>query len=696
MLEHFFQPESVAVVGASRKEGTVGNDIFKNMLANGFQGKVFGINPSGGELMGQTLYPSLTAIGEKIDLAIIVIPAKFIPATMKECAQLGIDAVIIISAGFKEVGPEGAALEREVAQIAQEAGIRVVGPNCLGLVVPKIGLSASFAPGMPRAGNIAMMSQSGALATAVLDWAFAQGMGFSKFVSFGNAMDVGVIDLLKAWGEDEDTKVILAYLEGIKNGQEFMKVAQEVARKKPLIVVKSGTTAAGARAVSSHTGSLAGAEQAYDAAFHQSGVLRALSVDQLYDFARAFSALPMPKGRNIVLITNAGGPGIMATDAAEKLGMKMATLNKETVDTLRTKLPAACNFYNPVDVLGDAPPERYEFAAETLLGDANVEGIVFLVTPQTVTDITGTAQAIAEVANKSDLPVIGCMMGEQEMRKGWQVLNENCVPSYGFPERAVAALHAMVEYKEWLERPADTMPQFEVDREKVKQVFERSRKDDRLNLGEMEAREVVAAYGFRIPQGGLACSAEEAAEMAEKIGYPLVMKIASPDILHKSDIGGVKVGIKNRAEVIETYSTMVERARKYMPTADIWGCAVQEMVTTGKEVILGMSRDPQFGPLIMFGLGGIYVEVLKDVVFRVAPFGKQEAHDMIREIRAFPLLAGARGEKPADLEAIEEALLRLVQLVTDFPEIVEMDINPLKVGEGGQGAVAIDARITIA
>lgn len=696
MLDHFFNPKSVAVVGASTKEGSVGNDIFQNMISFGYKGEVYGINPKGTELMGRPLYPSLSAVGKPIDLAIIVIPAKFVAATLKECGELGIDSVIIISAGFKETGPEGTQLEKEAAQIAQQYGIRIVGPNCLGLVVPKFGLNASFAPGMPLNGNIAMMSQSGALATAVLDWAFAQGMGFSKFVSFGNAMDVGVNDLLQAWAEDEDTHVIVAYLEGVKNGQEFMKIAREVARKKPLIVVKSGSTAAGARAVSSHTGSLAGAEQAYDAAFRQSGVLRALSVDQLYDFASAFSGLALPAGRNIALITNAGGPGIMATDAVEKVGLKMATLDKETVATLRTKLPPASNFYNPVDVLGDAPPERYAFAAETLLQDANVQSILFLVTPQTVTDIEGTAHAIAAVSKKANIPIIGCMMGEQEMRKGWAVLREADVPSYGFPERAVSALHAMIRYKEWLEQPDDAITSFEVDREKVAGIFAEARKLNRLNLGELEAREVVTAYGFRVPKGGLCRTADEAAEMATSIGFPVVMKIASPDILHKSDIGGVRVGLKNRDEVLDVFENMTTSARKYMPDADIWGVSVQEMVTQGKEVILGMNRDPQFGPLVMFGLGGIYVEVLKDVAFRIAPFGEMEANAMIKEIRGWPLIAGVRGERPADIPAIVESLLRLSQLVTDFPEIVEMDINPLKVAETGFGAIAIDARITIA
>ena len=705
MLDHFFNPKSVAVVGASRDEGSVGNSIFRNMVSYGFQGEVYGVNRKGGELFGRQLYPNLAAIGKPIDLAIVAVPARVVPTVMEECGQAGVDSVIIISAGFKETGGEGAQLEREVVKIARNYSIRIVGPNCLGIVVPAIGFNGSFAPGMPKAGKVALMSQSGALATAVMDWALAQGLGFSKFVSFGNAADIGLNELLRALAEDEETNVILAYMEGIKDGPEFMKVAYEVTQRKPLVVVKSGSTSTGARAVSSHTGSLAGAEQAYDAAFRQCGVVRVSSVEQLYDYAMAFAALPLPKGRSIAFITNAGGPGIMATDAAERLGLRLAGFDKATIDQLRTQLPPASNFYNPVDVLGDAPPERFEFAAETLLKDPAVHSMVALTTPQAMTKIQETAQAIARVAAHSPIPIVGCLMGGQEMGKGAEVLKAAGVPNYGFPERAVAALAAMTDYCEWREKPADSTPRFEVDRDKVSEVIARNRNGQaaaqgraqgRIDLGELEAREIISAYGFRVPQGGLARNPEEAAALAERLGFPVVMKIASPDILHKSDIGGVRVGLTSREQVIDTYELMTMRARRYMPEADIRGVSVQEMVTQGKEVILGMSRDSQFGPLVMFGLGGIYVEVLKDVVFRVAPFGQREAHEMVQEIRAYPLLAGVRGERPTDVRAIEEALLRLAQLVGDFPEISEMDINPLKVGEAGAGAVAIDARISIA
>jgi acetyltransferase len=696
MFEHFFAPKSVAVVGASHQAGSVGNSIFRNMVSYGFQGEVYGINPKGGELYGHSLFSSMSEVGKPIDLAVIAIPAKLVIGIIEECGRLGIDSVVIISAGFKETGGDGARLERQLAETAKAAGIRIIGPNCLGIVVPGIGMNASFAAGMPKAGKVSLMSQSGALATAILDWSYDKELGFGKFVSFGNAVDVGVTDLLRAWEDDEESKVILAYLEGVKNGPEFIQVARQVTAKKPIIVVKSGSTAAGAKAVSSHTGSLAGAEQAYDAAFRQCGVMRVSSMEFLYDYAMAFATLPLPKGRNLAIITNAGGPGIMTTDAAERAGLTMATLDKKTVDLLRTQLPPASNFYNPVDVLGDAPPERYEFAAETVLQDAAVQNIIALVTPQAMTAIEATAEVIKKVAQRAHLPVIGCLMGGQDMRKGQDVLEKAGIPSFEFPERAVASLSALCDYKEWREKPADEIPQFEVDRVKVTDVFNAARMEGRLYLGELEARQVLEAYGFPIPKGGLATTPEEAASLAAELGFPVVMKIASPDIVHKSDIGGVRVGISSRDQVLDVFELMVMRARRYMPEAEIKGVNVQQMVSQGKEVILGMNRDPQFGPLVMFGLGGIYVEVMKDVVFRVAPFGKTEAHNMIREIRGFPLLAGVRGERPSDIAAIEESLLRLSQLVSDFPEIVEMDINPLKAGEAGSGAVAIDARITIA
>jgi len=697
MLDHFFNPNSVAVVGASHDPVKVGHAVFRNMISFGFKGVVYPINPNAENLLGHKCYPSVTQIPGDVDLAVIVVPAKFVAGVMRECAAKRIDSVIVISAGFKEAGPEGAELEREVGAIARENGIRVLGPNCLGLVVPAVGVNASFAPGMPSPGNVSLMSQSGALATAILDWALDQGIGFSKFVSFGNGLDIDTLDLLRAWQDDKDTSVIVAYVEGLRDGSEFMRIAREVTAVKPIIVLKSGGTAAGARAVSSHTGSLAGSEQAYEAAFLQTGVIRAGSVGDLFDYALAFAYQPLPEGPGTAVVTNAGGPGIMATDACERSGiLHLSAPDKSTVDRLREKLPPAANFYNPIDVLGDANAERYRFAMETVLADPNVNAVVALLAPQAMTQVEQTAQAIYEAAKESPKPVLACMMGGQKMRAGEHFLDAHRIPSYAYPEQAVGALARMARYRERLSEPEPELVHFEVDAQKVRQVFAAVRAESRVNLGEVEAREVLSAYGFRVPEAQLARSADEAVQIAEGIGYPVVMKISSPDILHKSDIGAVRVGIADPVQVADTFDLIMLRTQRYMPNAQLRGVLVQEMIRGGKEVILGVSRDPQFGPLIMFGLGGIYVEVLKDVSFRVAPLDRRHATQMIHEIRGAPLLGGVRGERPADTDAIIDGLLRVSQLTLDFPEIVEMDINPLAALEPGRGVVAIDSRITIA
>lgn len=484
-------------------------------------------------------------------------------------------------------------------------------------------------------------------------------------------------------------------MEGLPDGQRFMKVARRVTKKTPVIAVKSGKTAAGSRAVSSHTGSLAGSEKAYDAAFKQSGVLRANSVEELFDYSVAFAFQPLLKGENIAVVTNAGGPGIMATDALESSGLHLAALDKATIELLRGKLPAAANIYNPIDVLGDALSDRYALAIDAALQDPNVNGVLVVLTPQVRTEIEKTAQIAGEIAAKYDKPVFGVFMGEAKVRAGAKVLNAHGVPNYSFPERAVGALRAMLEHYRWLQRPELQVKTFDVDKAKVRELFDRAKAENRLALGDAEARDIMSAYGIRIPRSDLAKTPAEAVEMARSIGYPVVMKIASPDILHKSDIGGVRVNVRDDDQVRDTFDILVYRAQRFMPDAQIWGVLVQEMVSKGHEVIIGVNRDPQFGPLLMFGLGGIYVEVLKDVTFRVPPISEQEAREMISEIRSYQLLRGVRGQKPSDLDAITDCLLRVAQLVTDFPEIAEMDINPLMVNEAGQGAVAVDMRFIL-
>lgn len=695
MLDMFSNPRAVAVIGASRDPSKLGYAILSNIIQYGFSGDVYPINPKADEILGLACYPSVLDVEGPIDLAVIVVPHQFVARTLQECGQKAIKGAIIISAGFREAGLDGVRRERELSAIAKEYGIRLIGPNCLGVIDTHGPLNASFAAGMPPTGEIAFMSQSGALCTAILDWALAKNIGFSRFVSLGNKVDIDEVDLLEAWEQDPHTKVILLYTEGLTDGQRFIEVARRVTKNTPVVAIKSGTTSAGSRAVSSHTGSLAGSEQAYRAAFSQAGVMRAESIEEMFDFSLAFSYQPLLKGDRVAIVTNAGGPGIMATDALERAGLQMASLSSETIATLQTGLPAASNIYNPVDVLGDALADRYGLALEAIVKDDDVHGVMVILTPQVMTQIEETAEVVGQIAAQYDKPVVGCFMGEAKVGIGIGVLNRYRVPNYAFPERAANALRAMVDYNCWRETPPMQMPVFEVDKEQVRNLFDRIRDEGRLSIGDAEARQVMEAYGLPVPQSRLASTAEEAVRFAEEIGFPVVLKIASPDILHKTDIGGIKLDVRTPADVRDAFDLLTYRAMRYMPDAELWGCQVQEMVGGGREVILGMNRDPQFGPLMMFGLGGIYVEALKDVTFRIAPFSRDEARAMLTEIRAVNLLRGVRGEPPADLEAIENVLLRLSQLVIDFPEIVEMDINPLIVFEKGRGAISVDMRLVL-
>lgn len=695
MLEAFFAPRSVAVIGASATPGKMGYILMDNIIRGGYQGNLYPINPKGGEILGRPAYPSIKDVPDEVDLAVIVVPAAAIPDVVEECGQKGVKALLIISAGFRETGPEGARREREVVARAQKYGMRILGPNVLGLIDTISRLNATFATTMARPGEIAFLSQSGALGSAILDWSQEEAIGFSHFVSLGNRADVNEIDLLEAWADDPHSKVILAYLEGIADGEAFMRVARQVTRKKPVIAIKSGTTAAGTRAISSHTGSLAGSERAYEAAFSQTGIIRAESVQDLFDFAEIFAYQPMLRGNRIAIVTNAGGPGILATDMCERAGLTLAQFAKETIEAMAPHLPPTANLYNPVDVIGDAQSDRYRVALNAVMRDPGVDGVVVLLTPQAMTDVEAIAQTVVDIARAYDKPVVSSFIGGEVVEPAVRLLQENRIPTYPFPERAVLALGAMERYRRWLERPPQRLVHFQVRKEQVQEVFDNARKEGRLSLGEVEARQVAEAYGLRLPKAQLARSPDEAVRLAAEIGYPVVMKIASPDILHKSDIGAVKVGLNNSTDVRDAYELIEYRARRHHPDADIWGILVQQMVSGGREVIIGMSRDPQFGPMLMFGLGGIYVEVLKDVVFRIAPIDRTEAREMVESIRSFPLLKGVRGQAPADVDAIVETILRVSQLVTDFPEIVEMDVNPLIVHEVGQGAVVLDARIIL-
>jgi acetate---CoA ligase (ADP-forming) len=695
-LEKFFNPSSVAIVGASQTPGKVGYEILINMIKAGYPGKIFPVNNKAKVMEGLVCYPDLQSIGQTPELVVIVVPATVVPTVMQECAKIGVKSVVVITAGFKEVGPEGKALEQQVVQIAKQNGIRVIGPNCLGVISPADKLNASFGGDLPQSGVIGYISQSGALLAAILDSANTMGIGFNKLASIGNKADVDELDLLKAFGADPGVKVIAGYLENIGEGNEFLREAERVSLKKPILLMKSGGTEAGAKAASSHTGSLAGSETAYECMFDRAGIIRCLSIKTQFDFARTLVSQPLPAGRRVAIITNAGGPGIMAADAIERNKLEFAKLTDETIATLKTKLPASSNFYNPVDILGDALADRYEFAIEKVLDDPGVDAALILLTPQAMTESTKTAQAVIRILRKkTQKTVMCCFLGGGLVAEAVDLLRKENIPYYDSPETAILTLRVMADYVRWRSRPKRVVKLFAVNRRKAENIIERNLRMDTTELSEADSKEILEAYGFVTPQGAIATTSEQAASIAEQIGYPIVMKIWSPDLTHKSDLGGVVLGLESKREVMDAFDLMMYRIPKKAPNAKIMGVLVQEMCRRGREVVIGMNRDPHFGPMIMFGMGGTMVEVLKDVAFYLAPLTAGEAKQMLMNTKTYKLLKGFRGEEGVDIEAIAESLQRISQLVTEFPQIQELDINPYIVGAAGTAPVAVDARMRI-
>lgn len=695
-LESFFYPRSVAIVGASRQEGKVGYEILNNLVRDGFEGEVFPVNPKVDEILGIKSYPDLASIGKSPDLAIIILPAKIVPTIMEQCSAAGVKAVVIITAGFKEVGEEGRMLENEILRIAKQGGMRIIGPNCLGLINTTHKLNASFGGNIPEVGSTGYFSQSGALLTAILDSAKACGLGFSKLVSIGNKVDMDELDIMRALGNDPETKVIAGYLESITDGNEFAREAEVISQEKPILLIKSGGTGAGAAAASSHTGSLAGSEKAYECMFARAGIIRCDSVKMQFDYAQAFANQPLPKGTRVAVITNAGGPGIMAADAIERKGLIFATLTDETVKKLGDYLPAAANVHNPIDVLGDALAEPYDFAVAAALADDNVDAILVLLTPQAMTESGKTAKAMVENSKRyPDKPIFGCFMGADKVKEGIDILRKGKIPAFDSAEAAVSTIKAMCDYVRWKQRPKRVVKLYSVNRHKVENIIDRHLRQGLREVGESESKEILEAYGFKTPKGSVATTPEQAVSIAQQIGFPVVMKIWSPDIVHKSDVGGVKIGINNPREVEDAFDLMMYRIPQKAPEAKILGVLVQQMCSKGKEVILGMHRDPDFGPLMMFGMGGTMVEVLQDVAFYLAPLTHDEAKQMLKATRTFKMLQGVRGEAGVDIDSIAEGLQRLSQLVTEFPSIQEMDINPYVVGRPGSIPIAVDARISV-
>jgi acetyltransferase len=696
LLETLFKPNSIAVVGASREPGKVGYEVLKNILNSGYKGRVYPVNPNVDELLGIKCYRTLTEIPDEVDLGVVAVPAMIVPKIAEEAGLKNVKVLAIISAGFRETGSEGARRENEVMKICRNYGIRVLGPNCLGIIDMYTPLNASFAPATPNRGNITFISQSGALGTAVLDWASEEQIGFSKFISLGNRADIDETDLILAAADDENTKVILLYVEGLANGRKFIDALEKVTLKKPVIVLKSGITEAGLRAVSSHTGTMAGSDAAFTAASEKAGVIRVNDTEALFDLAEAFSSQPAINGPNIVIVTNAGGPGILATDACGRFGLRVASTSTDTVEELRERLPAAAGFFNPIDVLGDATAERYGFAIETVLKSLNTDAVLVILTPQAMTEPEKIAKTIAEIWKKSAVkPLLASFLGGKTVEAAITELQKVRIPNYEFPERAVESISALFRYSEYLKSPHDEDPALlEVDHDNAGKVLRKVGEEGRVTLTAREAFEIANAYGIRTPQLELATSEEEVIQSAGRIGYPIVMKIESPQILHKTDIGGVKLNINSSEEAVKSFREIMGNARTFYPNATIYGVNVMKMVPQGREIIVGMNRDVTFGPLIMVGLGGIYVNFLKDVSFGLATLKRSEAGKMVTSTKAYTLLRGIRGEKASDIDSVMDTVLRISQLSSDFEEINEIDINPLFVYEDGKGCLALDVKIT--
>jgi acetyl coenzyme A synthetase (ADP forming)-like protein len=697
-LKAIWAPRSVAVIGASANPQSLGRAVFANLLFAGYNGCVYPVNMKARSVLGVRAYPRVTDIPDDIDLAVVLVPAGFVPQVLKDAGRKGVKGAIVISAGFKEIGGEGIELERQLENIVQTYGMAMVGPNCFGAINtdPNVSLNATFSRNFPLAGKIAFISQSGAVGVGALEYAAAEKIGFSKFVSIGNKVDVHENDLLEILADDPMTEVILLYLEALENPKEFVNLALKISEKKPILAVKSGRTKEGAKAAASHTGALSGSDEAYDSLFAQCGVLRVETLEELFRYGIAFANQPLPRGPRVAIVTNAGGPGIMATDAAIRHKMELASLEQKTQEILRSDLPSTVSLKNPIDLIGDADESRYQLAMQAVLADSNVAGVIAICVPQMTTNLESVSTTIVKQARFSDKPVFAVYMATGDIQKSLQILEDAQIPHYRFPEDAVRAMGAMARYDRWRKRPRTQIKHFDdVQPEQVRAIIEKARSEKRRFLPEPEAYEILTAYGLPMSRTNLVHDDKSAVSAATEIGFPVAMKIVSPDIVHKIDVGGVMLNLCSESDVRHAFSELMERVKSTKRDIQIWGVLVQEMVAGGKETILGMKRDPLFGGLLMFGLGGIYVEVFKDVTFRIAPIRELSAKSMIERIKGIELLKGFRGEPPCDLDAIAQSLLRLSQLVTDFPEIEEMDINPLIVLPAGSGARVVDARILI-
>lgn len=696
-LKKIFQPKVIAVIGASNRKDTVGYSVMKNLLADGFEGKVIPVNLNHKEIQGKKCYQNIKNIKAEVDLAVIVTPSQAVPQVVEDCGQAGVGGLVIISAGFKEAGEEGQRMYEEIAHKARHYGMRVIGPNCLGFINPHLKINATFAARTALLGNIAFISQSGALCTSILDWANEQSVGFSNFVSIGSMIDVDFADLIDYFGTDQRTSCILIYMESLVNARKFMSAARAFARSKPIIILKAGRSAEGGQAALSHTGSLAGNDAVYDAAFQRDGIIRVDTIAQLFNCAQSLAMQPRPYGNRLAIMTNAGGPGVLATDSLMLSGGVLAQLTEESMKKLNSFLPPHWSRNNPIDVLGDASAETYKQALDICLADPHVDGVLAILTTQDVTDPSEVAKAVVEVAGKYRKPVLASWMGEADVLEGREILEAGKIPNYRYPESAVDVFMKMYHYSRNLELLYETPPvipqQMNLKTEVAKAIIHTIMNEGRRQLMENEAKELMKSYGIPVGSFKVVPSADEAVKFATSIGYPVVLKVASPDIGHKTDVGGVKINLANEAEVRKAYEEIMKGAKEKRPDAAVRGVLVEKMAQGGYELLIGAKKDAIFGPVVAFGRGGVAVEIYRDMKLGLPPLNRVLARRIIEGTRIFPLLQGYRGMPGVNLEELELILCKFAYLVMDFPEIREIDINPFVMNE--DGGMALDAHIVL-
>ena len=696
-MKNFFAPESVAIIGASSDVNKLGGMLVKNMIDAGFKGILYPVNPKGGEIQGYKAYASVLDIKQPVDLAVVAVKNTFVIQTVKELGQAGIKLASILTAGFKEDSPEGAKMEEELKKVAKESGVRILGPNCFGLMNVEAGVNATFSYLLPPKGNMTIFSQSGAVGSSILDWACANGIGLSKFITFGNKCDLDEADIIPEISDDPNTKVIGMYLEGISRGDQFIKAVEEMPKRKPIVVFKSGKTEAGSKAASSHTGSLAGSDAVNNVIFKKLNIHRAFDMDEFYDALMVFSTCSPMRKNGIAIITNAGGLGVMSADAAfDAPYIEAAKLTPETIAEIKAAVPTVAGITNPIDIRGDAKPEYFRGAINAAIKDPSVGGLVIMGSPLDTADLVSVAKIIVEMRDDIPIPTTCCFAGGVKCEAANKILREGKIPCYPTPDRAVRALSILRKYtlREEQKKTALITPDVKGARAKTKEIIDKALAEGRHGMSEAEGKKIFKAYGMPTPGEATVKSADEAVKECNRIGYPVVMKILSPDIAHKTDIGGVVVGVETPEEAREAYEKIMNNCKKAKPTAKLEGVSIQQMVF-GQEVILSMIRDPQFGPVVSFGLGGIYVEILREIAQVHVPMSEEQLDDMITSTKAYRLMSGARGMPVADIDAMKDMIKRLVVVAEENPEIHELEINPVIVGKEGCGCWAVDALVTL-